>query len=234
MHTATVTSVSRTADRRGHDVLAAVSAFALPAAPPRTAGSHTVLVVDDTPEVRELVGEILSEQYRVVYAVDGEHGWQMVLEEAPDLIISDVMMPRVDGHELCRRVKGTPETEAIPFVLLTARAQVSLKIEGLNCGADDYLIKPFHADELLARARALIRLRRSEPELATGSDVGVEVDEDRRTLVMRRGPFAVVLNLSPTEVSLAVEGDEVLASMGEVIALDGLVELGPHAAAVVR
>jgi len=138
---------------------------ALPAAPPRTPGSHTVLVVDDTPEVRELVGEILSEHYRVVYAVDGEHGWQMVLEESPDLIISDVMMPRVDGYELCRRVKGTPETEAIPFVLLTARAQVSLKIEGLNCGADDYLVKPFHADELLARARALIRLRQMHNDL---------------------------------------------------------------------
>jgi signal transduction histidine kinase len=75
------------------------------------------------------------------------------------------MMPHVDGHELCRRVKGAPETAAIPFVLLTARAQVSLKIEGLNCGADDYLVKPFHADELLARARALIRLRQMHNDL---------------------------------------------------------------------
>jgi two-component system NtrC family sensor kinase len=74
-------------------------------------------------------------------------------------------MPHVDGHELCRRVKGTPETSAIPFVLLTARAQTSLKIEGLNCGADDYLVKPFHADELLARARALLRLHLMHKEL---------------------------------------------------------------------
>lgn len=134
-------------------------------APPLAGSSDKVLVVDDTPEVRQLVGEILSEHYQVVYATDGETGWQAVLSESPDLIISDVMMPHVDGYELCRRVKGTPETSAIPFVLLTARAQVSLKIEGLNCGADDYLVKPFHADELVARARALLRLRHVHKDL---------------------------------------------------------------------
>jgi signal transduction histidine kinase len=134
--------------------------------PQQSAGSHKVLVVDDTPEVRHLVGEILSEQYQVVFATDGEMGWQMVQEESPDLIISDVMMPKVDGYELCGRVKADPQTAAIPFVLLTARAQVSMKIEGLNCGADDYLVKPFHAEELLARARALLRLRDMHNDLA--------------------------------------------------------------------
>jgi len=134
--------------------------------PPPAPGSHKVLVVDDTPEVRQLVGEILSEHYHVSYAEDGESGWQAVLDEMPDLIISDVMMPRVDGNELCRRVKENPATASIPFVLLTARAQVSLKIEGLNCGADDYLVKPFHAEELLARARALLRLRQMHSDLA--------------------------------------------------------------------
>ncbi|MFO1091806.1 MAG: ATP-binding protein [Planctomycetaceae bacterium] len=133
---------------------------------PPAADSHKVLVVDDTPEVRHLVGEILSEHYHVVFAADGESGWQAVLSESPDLIISDVMMPHVDGYELCRRVKSTPATAAIPFVLLTARAQVSLKIEGLNCGADDYLVKPFHAEELLARAAALVRLRQMHKDLA--------------------------------------------------------------------
>ncbi|MBL8848477.1 MAG: response regulator, partial [Planctomycetaceae bacterium] len=145
--------------------LATCAVPTLPSAPP-VPGSHKVLVVDDTPEVRQLVGEILSEHYHVIYAEDGESGWQSVLEETPDLIISDVMMPRVDGNELCRRVKENPATAAIPFVLLTARAQVSLKIEGLNCGADDYLVKPFHAEELLARARALLRLRQMHSDLS--------------------------------------------------------------------
>lgn len=134
---------------------------------PRTpASGHKVLVVDDTPEVRHLVGDILSDHYQIVYAEDGEMGWQAVQAESPDLILSDVMMPNVDGYELCRRVKENPDTAAIPFVLLTARAQVSLKIEGLNCGADDYLVKPFHAEELLARARALLRLREMHNDLA--------------------------------------------------------------------
>lgn len=134
---------------------------------PRVASSHKVLVVDDTPEVRHLVGEILSEHYHVVFAADGESGWQAVLSESPDLIISDVMMPHVDGYELCRRVKSTPATASIPFVLLTARARLSLKIEGLNSGADDYLVKPFHAEELLARAAALLRLRQMHTDLET-------------------------------------------------------------------
>jgi len=128
-------------------------------AEPAPAGAPTILVVDDMPEVRRMVGQILADEYRVTYASDGESGWQTVLQERPDLIISDVMMPRVDGYQFCRRVKENPETAAIPFVLLTAQARLTLKIEGLNVGADDYLVKPFNSEELLARVRSLLRLR---------------------------------------------------------------------------
>lgn len=155
---------------QGVERFADLATCPMPAPEPRTpstpASDQKVLVVDDTPEVRHLLGDILGEHYRVVFANDGESGWDAVLAERPDLIISDVMMPRVDGYELCRRVKEHPETAAIPFVLLTARAQVSLRIEGLNSGADDYLVKPFHADELLARARALLRLRQMHLDLS--------------------------------------------------------------------
>jgi signal transduction histidine kinase len=142
----------------------AVSAPAA-ASPDLPDDAPTVLVVDDTPEVRQLVGEILGVHYRVRFAEDGERGWEAVRAERPDLIISDVMMPKVDGYEFCRRVKSNRQTEAIPFVLLTARAQTSLKIEGLNCGADDYLVKPFNSDELLARVRALLRLHELHTDL---------------------------------------------------------------------
>ena len=125
----------------------------------------TILVVDDTPEVRQLVGEILAGEYHIRYAVDGADGWESIQALKPDLILSDVMMPGVDGYELCRRVKSNPATEAIPFVLLTARAQASLKIEGLNRGADDYLVKPFNSEELLARVRALLRLHELHSDL---------------------------------------------------------------------
>ena len=133
---------------------------------PGPAGAATVLVVDDLPEVRHMVGQVLREEYRVVYAADGESGWHAVLRERPDLIISDVMMPRVDGYEFCRRVKQRPESAAIPFVLLTAQAQLTLKIEGLNCGADDYLVKPFNSEELLARVRSLLRLREMHSDIS--------------------------------------------------------------------
>ena len=130
----------------------------------------TILVVDDTAEVRQIVGAILSERYRVIYASDGDEGLQAVKREAPDLIISDVMMPGIDGYEFCRRIRQDPDTSGIPFVLLTARAKVSMKIEGLNCGADDYLVKPFDAEELLARVRSLLRLREMHKEVSEHND----------------------------------------------------------------
>src|SRR6185437_6171999 len=112
-----------------------------------------------------LLGDILSDHYRIIYARDGAEGMEATLRERPDLIISDVMMPHVDGQEFCRRVRENPETVATPFVLLTARAELSLKIDGLNCGADDYLTKPFEEKELKARVRSLLKLRRLHQDL---------------------------------------------------------------------
>ena len=113
----------------------------------------TVLVVDDTPEIRGLVGEILLDAgYRVLYAVNGAQGLEVAHQYPPDLIISDVMMPQVDGYEFCRRIKQDPKTAHIPFVLLTAKAAMAMKIDGLESGADDYLTKPFDEDEFRRRA----------------------------------------------------------------------------------
>ncbi|REJ72646.1 MAG: response regulator [Planctomycetota bacterium] len=135
--------------------------------PADNAGAARILVVDDTPDIRHLLGEILQEHYKVTFAEDGQAGWESVQNDPPDLILSDVMMPGVDGRELCRLVKENPETAAIPFVLLTARAGMSMKLEGLNIGADDYLVKPFNSEELLARVRSLLRLRRMHTDLAS-------------------------------------------------------------------
>ncbi len=129
------------------------------------AGAATILVVDDTADMRVLLGDILSDDYQVLYARDGAEGMQIALDKRPDLIISDVMMPRVDGQEFCRQVRANPATVSIPFVLLTARAELSLKIDGLNCGADDYLTKPFEEKELKARVRSLLKLRRLHQDL---------------------------------------------------------------------
>ena len=96
--------------------------------------------------------------YEVVEAVNGAEAWQKIQEHCPDVILSDVMMPVMDGNDLCKLVKGTPETATIPFVMLTARLAQEHKIEGMENGADDYITKPFDVDMLNLRIKSLLRL----------------------------------------------------------------------------
>ena len=115
-----------------------------------------ILVVEDNDELRGFLISELTDCYRVLSAADGEAGWQLAQSELPDLIISDVMMPRIDGYELTRRVKNHPHTSHIGVILLTAKAAHQSRLEGLQEGADDYLSKPFHLDELHLRVRNLL------------------------------------------------------------------------------
>ena len=132
---------------------------------PLAADAAKILVVDDGPEIRALMADILGEQYHVLLAADGAQGIELAQRDVPDLIISDVMMPRVDGYAFCQRVKQDPATAQIPFVMLTAMADQSMKIEGLDCGADEYLTKPFNAEELRARVRSLLKMCRLHKEI---------------------------------------------------------------------
>jgi DNA-binding response OmpR family regulator len=99
-------------------------------------------------------------RYRVIKAEDGKAGWEQALQTVPDLVISDVMMPHMNGIELGRKLKSDERTSHIPFILLTAKAGRESKLEGLQAGADDYLTKPFHNAELLARVDNLIEGRK--------------------------------------------------------------------------
>ena len=120
----------------------------------------TVLVVEDNAEVRAYVSKHLSGRYRIIEAANGKEGLEHARKLLPDLVISDVMMPEMDGYAFCQALKSNAETAFIPVILLTARAAKEDKLEGLKDGADDYLTKPFDIQELAARVDNLISSRR--------------------------------------------------------------------------
>ncbi len=120
----------------------------------------TVLVVDDHEDVRAYIRGHLEERFRVIEAADGAAALELAIENIPDLILSDVMMPVMDGYKLCEAVKSDPRLDFIPVILLTARSGPDEAVEGLRFGADDYVVKPFDPEELLARVTGLILSRR--------------------------------------------------------------------------
>jgi DNA-binding response OmpR family regulator len=120
----------------------------------------TILVADDEEDLRELVSYRLSRSgYEVVEAVDGQEAFELATERTPDLMVLDVMMPRLDGYELTRRVREQDSLRSVPVILLTARSQETDVGRGFDVGADDYLKKPFNPDELVARVRAVLGRR---------------------------------------------------------------------------
>ena len=123
-------------------------------------GKPIVLIVEDNSEVRKYIGECLADNYQVLEAPDGKKGLHIASEKIPDLIISDIMMPGMDGYEYCQKIKTDVKTSHIPVILLTARADEQDKIHGLETGADDYLTKPFNAKELRVRIKNLVENRR--------------------------------------------------------------------------
>ncbi len=115
----------------------------------------TILTADDDPQLLRLIARNLElEDYQVLVASDGKQALEQIEQHAPDLVLLDVMMPRMDGFTVCQRVR---EFSAVPIIIVTARGQDQDKVRGLDLGADDYLTKPFSIEELLARVRAVLR-----------------------------------------------------------------------------
>ncbi len=125
-----------------------------------------ILIVDDEKDIVKMLDyNLKKEGYRTIAVYDGEEALGAAGKEAPDLIILDLMLPGIDGLEVCKRLKKDPKTASVPVIMLTAKAQEADKVIGLELGADDYLTKPFSPRELVARIKAILRRVREKGEL---------------------------------------------------------------------
>src|SRR5437764_3997808 len=126
-----------------------------------------ILIVEDELPMRTALQDVLAgEGYRVLTANDGESGLRRAIEEKPDLLLLDIMMPKLDGYSVCAELRRL--SNPVPILMLTAKGQIEDRVSGLDAGADDYLVKPFSTEELLARVRALLRrVHRQSKESAT-------------------------------------------------------------------
>jgi signal transduction histidine kinase len=134
--------------------------------PAPTPGAALAVVVEDNPDLRTFIADVLAKHYQVRGASDGVEGLGLARKLRPDVIVSDVAMPNMDGYALCRAVRADESIKGIPVLLVTARTDVSSVLQGFDAGASDYLLKPFHATELLARVDVHVRLRRLSGQLA--------------------------------------------------------------------
>lgn len=121
--------------------------------------SYSVLIVEDNNDIRQYISSLLTDKYKIIEAENGKLAWEYLTKTSIDIVISDIMMPQMDGFELCRLIKSNIDTCHIPVILLTAKTSEIDKIEGLEKGADDYLMKPFNPIELRKRVENLIELR---------------------------------------------------------------------------
>lgn len=176
--------------------------------------SRVLVVEDDRAILRGLTDNLADEGHEVLTALDGEEGLRIMRDEAPDLVVLDVMLPRLSGFDVCRRARR--DGLAVPILMLTARGQEMDRVMGLDLGADDYLTKPFSVPELLARVRALLR-RHGSPTGLPGSvafdDVVVDFESFEATRNGRR------ISLAPKEFAVL---RALVAREGKVVRRDEL------------
>jgi two-component system alkaline phosphatase synthesis response regulator PhoP len=143
-----------------------------------------ILVVEDDPDIAELVTRYLDKAgFSTERAASGKDALAAIAVKAPDLIVLDLMLPHVDGLEVCRRIRASEQTAGMPIIMLTARAEESERIVGLELGADDYIAKPFSPNELVARVRALLRrATRGTPEKKTLAYGSIALDTERHVV----------------------------------------------------
>lgn len=179
-----------------------------------------LLIAEDNADVREYVKEQFKNKYQVIEAENGKAGMEKAIEQMPDLVITDVMMPEMDGTEFCKQLKTNEKTSHIPVIMLTARAEQADRLEGLETGADDYLVKPFDAKELQVRVANLIEQRRKLQEhfsrtLTHFTPSKVEA-ESMDAAFLRRIRKAVEENLDDETFSVVELGSKVSMSRSQL------------------
>src|SRR5205823_12698178 len=166
-----------------------------------------ILIVEDDPDIAELVARYLEKAaFETDRAASGRDALQMIAVNPPALVVLDLMLPHVDGLEICRRLRSDQKTAAIPLIMLTARAEESERIVGLEMGADDYLAKPFSPNELVARVRALLR-RAQRQDAPSGRPLALG---------------AIIVN--PDQHTVSLDGREVALTAKEFLLLAYLLQ----------
>lgn len=153
--------------------------------------SQKILIIDDNLDTLQLVGINLESQgYEIFAAKDGEQGLSLAQKELPDLIFLDIMMPKIDGYEVARRLRGDPKTSQIPIIMFTAKDHVEDKVEGLEAGANDYLTKPTHPSELVARVKALLK-RPPTSALGLTSELAASISKEIIGIIAPKGGLGI-------------------------------------------
>ena len=179
--------------------------------------THTILVVDDQSSVRQLLQEYLTEQgFRVLTATDGQNAIYAARHDPPDLILLDIMMPKMDGYQFLRQYRQERQT---PVIIITAREEETDAVLGLDFGADDYVVKPFRMRELVARMQSVLRRNQATPRRFELLRVGeIVLDERTYTVTVKGEP----VSLTPIEFALLVV---FMRSPGRVFSRPELVDL---------
>lgn len=167
-----------------------------------------VLVVDDNEDVRSYVASVLCDTYDVYEAPDGQSGLDTAFSKVPDIIICDVMMPVMDGLEMCRRIKAETATSHIPVLMLTAMTQDGQRAEGYDCGADGYITKPFSSKVLLARIKNLLESRHRLREIYSSGEVPAGRPVDADTVFVSNLRARIIKNLSDSDFSVETLSSE--------------------------
>ncbi len=139
---------------------------------------NIMLIVDDNEDIRYYIRSIFEKEFKIIEATNGKDGIEKATAQVPDIIISDLMMPEMDGFEFCKILKADEKTSHIPIIMLTAKANIESRIEGLELGADDYLIKPFNNQEMEARVKNLLVIREKLKKYYQKNSTQILVDTD--------------------------------------------------------